>query len=453
MILAKIRGKTLNLIVRKTLNFIKKLFKSRDNSSPTDHYIELLKNSGIISNKNIKTFNFMSLWDSTSDLWKNGSYIQATKIRREVLEELYANQGATGKDYYPPFVSSQFLEAFGHFGILAAHLHGTKVGLLPAGKRYALTNSRQIQNQMIGSIFKEYNAIPSEGGSTFLELPISWHMTERLQMFKGRDNFIEQYEYLELLYSTCRIDKRSPIETLDSEYEMTIEQELQQMGIPKGAWFAGLHLRESSNPNDARVASKENFYPALMEIISRGGWIIRFGAGLHNPVMKHERIIELDISTRNHLNFHPYILANAEFLLTTQGGPVTHAWAYGTPVIQTNTVGIGRNILSASTGSLALPKHYFRNGIQMSLSEILVSREAYSDTDLSHKKRQGITLKQNTPDEIREAVVEFLESRDSKSDEGTLNQRVNQIRNSTGAIGYGRISNSFLHTHEKWFIH
>jgi hypothetical protein len=77
-----------------------------------------------------------------------------------------------------------------------------------------------------------------------------------------------------------------------------------------------------------------------------------------------------------------------------QASPFQHkpsglAWAFGTPVVQTNSVAIGRNILTASKGTIALPKLWKRNGQLMSYAQIVNSPEGHSGTNLRQKAKDG----------------------------------------------------------------
>lgn len=54
---------------------------------------------------------------------------------------------------------------------------------------------------------------------------------------------------------------------------------LKELGLPDGAWFVGMHVREGgfkqegeSNYNRHRNSNLEDFYPAIKAITNRGGW-------------------------------------------------------------------------------------------------------------------------------------------------------------------------------------
>ena len=143
----------------------------------------------------------------------------------------------------------------------------------------------------------------------------------------------------------------------------------------------------------------------------------------------------------------------AAFLLTTNSGPAVVAWSLGTPVLQTNTLAIARNILTASPGSIYLPKKYVSNGSRLnSFSEILGSLEGFAESTLKEKFNQGYQIIENSAYEIQQATLDMFRFLETGQHDQTLVPQVNDIRREHRAIGYGQIAPSFLSENANWFL-
>jgi putative glycosyltransferase (TIGR04372 family) len=267
------------------------------------------------------------------------------------------------------------------------------------------------------------------------------------------EDFISLYELHESVYRNPNVFNQNAKLSISREYESRAIDAIGKLGLPEDAWFVGVHIREKPNSLDPRVAKLETFYDSIDEIVGRGGWIIRFGADKMQPLPFNEQVIDLNTNSEEFRKLHLFILARSKFLLTTNSGPSVVAWALGTPVLQTNTLSIGRNILSSSKGSLFLPKKYIdRSGRPCSFSQVLQSSEAYAETDLREKHLRGFQLLDNSAGEILDATKDMLHFVEHRNHDSRFINEVDEIRKEHNAVGYGLIAPSFLNKHENWFL-
>ncbi len=392
-------------------------------------------------------------WEHSERIWNEGRYFDSISAKKHILETLYASQEVNGVRQIAPFMSVGWGAAIGHIGSLGAFVLGQKLGVVPPNLRHLPVRDEN-SALWVKELFQEdVGLVSSRFGFSILENPSQWHISERLAIVRTDTDFISLYELHEAVYRDSRVISKEIGLKIHCEYESAAELELKKLGLPEGAWFVGLHIREKSNPLDPRVARVETFYKSISEVITRGGWVIRFGADEMKPLPFTENVIDLNTNEEKFRRLHLYILAKSEFLLTTNSGPSVVAWALGTPVLQTNTLSIGRNLLSSSNGSIYLPKKYLSvSGDYCSFAHILESQEAYSETDLREKHSRGFQLLDNSEVEIWEATRDmfyFLEQGKHLDD---LNEQVNDIRKTHRAVGYGLIAPSFLAENENWFL-
>jgi putative glycosyltransferase (TIGR04372 family) len=267
-------------------------------------------------------------------------------------------------------------------------------------------------------------------------------------MIKSFESFISTCELNEQVYTSLILQNKKSSIKIDSGYELKARKHLSLLGLPQDAWFVGFHLREKLDPLDPRQAQINNYLPALREIVKNGGWIIRFGTGKMDDISGLKNIINLN---SNFLHLHPYILAKSKFLLSTDGGPCAIAKSLGTPVLQTNTTSIARNIATASKGSLYLPKIWIKNGENCSYARIVNSLEGYSETNLKQKEQVGFKLRENTESEILEATKEML-GYSYNTTNGENMKKLDEIRQNFNVVGHGTIASSFLSENESWYL-
>ncbi len=422
--------------------FSKKMQQLRDNTG-FKKYID--------STKKIDYQKVDEEWKSAEYLWNQGYYKDSCELMKTCLEKLYLSKSIDKSNYAPTYLSYAWCGAYGHLGLLGTFLMAQDKNLISKKKRtlHVYTNE---QMGKINILFQDkINVIKSAWKSSTFERPSKWHLTERLMMVKSSEGFIPLYELLEKTYSSKILMSNETSLHLDFDYEVDAREKLRQLGLPEDAWFVGFHIRENLDKFDSRYASLNSFLPSLMKIVRNGGWVIRFGAGKMEPIVGVKNVLDLNLDTPESRFLHFYILANSRFILSTTSGPTSLAWAFGTPVLQTNTTSIARNILTASRGTIWLPKVYFYKGSRCSYARLVDSSEGYSETNLKEKEKLGFKLLENTEDEILEATKDMLKCSKS-ANQSHSNIKLKKIRENFNVIGYGTIAPSFLDKHESWFL-
>lgn len=435
------------------ISLINAIFNNRLHSAPKEQITTLL-HSGIFDNYDgLDTERVYRQWEKSENEWIKGEYFKSIEIKRGCLEYIYSSQKLDELSQVPPFMSIGWSAAIGHIGSLGAFVLGQKLGLVPGAKRFLPVKDEQSSRMIRNFLSEDLTVVPARFGFSIFENPSQWHLSERLAMIRINENFISLYELHESVFSHSDVTNEGIKLSIEPEYEESAKKLLESMGMPSGSWFVGLHVREKPNPLDARVAKIGNFYPALNEVVKRGGWIIRFGTDKMQPLSNEKNTIDLSQAKLEHRKLHLYIIAKATFLLTTNSGPSVVAWALGTPVLQTNTLAIARNILTASPGSIYLPKKYVsRGGRLSSFSEILGSLEGFAESNLKEKFDQGYEIIENSANEIQEATLDMFKFLETGRHDQALSLKVNDMRKEHGAIGYGQISPSFLSKNENWFL-
>ncbi len=188
---------------------------------------------------------------------------------------------------------------------------------------------------------------------------------------------------------------------------------LQRLGVPRDAWFVCLHVRAPGYlPDDAchsyRDADIYTYLPAIEEIVRRGGWALRMGDPTMKRLPRMNQVIDYAHSEVRSDWMDVFCLAQCKFLLGTTSGPFNVSFVFGVPCACTNFVPMGHGTYSSK--DLFIPKLYWdlKDGRYLTFSEVLRSplRALWETRDY---EAAGITLVDNSPEEIRDLAVEMMD--------------------------------------------
>jgi len=405
------------------------------------------KNSDFDVNK------FYQLWSEAFKQDGLGYFAEACKLRIEVLSRISDIQFADfnyEKNRSPNFMSYGWVHAIGHLGHLGAFRIAQQINLIENNPRQILVKTKEDTTNLKMLFGKHFQPLQFKYGISLFENPVNWHNLEHMLMLRTKSGFMSLYELSDLAFGHQDYDPKIHKLNLDENYVNLAQKLLLQRGVPASSWFVALHIREKSNKLDARQASVNSFIPAIKEITKRGGWVIRFGTDNMTPLPDLPNLIDLYVNSPENRLIHYFLLAKAKFLLGNLSGPMEIAKAFGTPVLTTNMIGIGKAMFNAPNGSLFLPKQWIKNSKRVSYEKLICSPEGFSQMNLKHRSKLGYQLLENSETEIKDAVVDFFDQNFHKVDEETI--KLDNLRKHHRVIANGRIAPSYLKENKNWFL-
>lgn len=188
-----------------------------------------------------------------------------------------------------------------------------------------------------------------------------------------------------------------------------------EMGIPDGVWFVGLHVREGGFYGDhaagaPRNATISNYLPLIREITARGGWVVRLGDKSMTPLPPMERVIDYPHTRFKSDLMDIYLLSRCRFYVGMSSGILDTAFLFQRPMLITNMPNM-TFVYPRRPEDRGLPKHVFSRskGRFLSLHEVL---GAPWEAQHFHDIGDDFELFENSPEELRDAVVEFMDGLD-----------------------------------------
>lgn len=211
-----------------------------------------------------------------------------------------------------------------------------------------------------------------------------------------------------------RWGRRNPIISLPEQMIKDGEAALEEMGVPKGAWFVCVHNREGGySPEDEnwhsyRNCSIDDYVPAMEKIVKLGGWCIRIGDHTMSKLQSLPNVVDYAHHFLKTDWLDIYLLAHCRFFLGNTSGPFLVSSIFNRPVALANMVPIG-NTLHYGHRDLAIPKliKYKSRGEYIGFPEILGS--SAGDYQFSEQyRREGLVVVNNSADEIRDLALEMI---------------------------------------------
>lgn len=217
------------------------------------------------------------------------------------------------------------------------------------------------------------------------------------------------------------LDRLSPHLQFTAEEESRGMAGLRSMGIPLDTPFACLIVRDSAylniqmpgglwNYHNYRDSDIKNYVLAAEELADRGYFIIRMGVQVHEGMRSTcKRVIDYATNGMRSDFMDIYLGAKCDFCISVGTGFDAIPYIFHRPTVYVNIVPLGY-LGTFLKKALAITKHYYsiQQNRELTLLEIFAHRIGFSSSSLEYEL-DGIRLIENTPEEIRDVVIEMAE--------------------------------------------
>ena len=394
-----------------------------------------------------------SKWAKSSLLWNDGHYIDAVKLRTATLEELYKHALDEFETYSPPFMEMPWTTNIGHLGLLGIFVFGQKLGLVAPQRRIIFANTASCNYELELHFAEEFRVVRNQGSASWTSLSHFWLLSEKIQMVKCLDGFKDIYALWEDVFN--RSQRKIPTFQLQESYRQYILSRLAEMGFVNEN-FVTFHIRKESRLGDTRGSSIEKYEPSIKYLLSLGIQIILIG----NSTGKLDDSIEssslfFDFRDIPYQEFHAFALAECLFFVGTCSGPASIPTIFGRPILMTNATAIARNMLTCHPKSIYIPKRIYRNGIELSFSQIISSPYGYMEGNPRSLAKDGVFFDENSSNCILDSVKEMLRNLEIPTNlvhHSELSQLAHELQNTFETIGKGRVSEAFLRLQNSHYL-
>lgn len=235
-------------------------------------------------------------------------------------------------------------------------------------------------------------------------------------------------------------ESRPPVLTLsDADHERGWRC-LEKLGVPRGAWFVCLHVREAgfrrhkATYDVYRNADVDSYVPAIKSIVARGGWVIRMGDPTMKPLPPMPGVIDYVYTDARSDWMDVFCGAECRFFVGTASGLAAVPLAFGVPCVLTNylpTLAVG-----FSDQDLFIPKLCWsvKDERLLTFAELMSAPASTSVVQLLYDW-WGLRPVDNTPDEINDLTLEMLARLEGSQQYSEEDKRLQDRFNALTAAG------------------
>ena len=355
------------------------------------------------------------------------------------------------------FTNWPWLGAIGH---LAANIDiYIKMGILgwrPQSHTILLAPPEQVINPCLLNYWRRYLHIITDPSVIERLLPLGKNMRcleySLFQIKIAKGQMVDVSYAFSAVQKQWEVEGNSPMLTLlPSDYRRGWNC-LQDLGVPKNAWFVCLHVREDGFRAEGlithRSADIDTYLFAIKSIVARGGWVIRMGDPSMKPLPAMKQVIDYAHTDVKSDWMDVFLGASCRFFLGTNSGLNCIPCIFGIPCALTNMWPISAR--SVQSQDLFIPKLAWSEFENCYLTfEEALSPKFFFNLNSKLLYSWGIKVVDNTPEEINELVLEMLDRLDGKvqytEEDEILQQQFNSLPTPYGQSAFNsRMGRSFL---------
>ncbi len=314
------------------------------------------------------------------------------------------------------FFSKDGFSAIGHLGMLDKYIKAEILGIIPRRTNVILGSPQEFSNPTYVRYWEKYfSRVTNPRAISFLA-SLSESLREDLSVVRTGNGTRSFVAFGSDVQSRWDGEGRGPLLELGAEHRERGYRLLQDLGVPEGAWFIGLHVREGSDRmRDVRNADITTYRLAIEEIAKRGGWVLRMGDPKMRPLPPWPNTIDYALSAKREDWMDVFLWAEGRFFIGTGSGPQMIPPTFGKPVAIANYGPIPTIVCGKD--DILLPKQYWleKDSRYLTLEERLSPDSGFRES-IGAFAAMGIRVVDNTPEELRDLIVEMMDRSDGRYD-------------------------------------
>ena len=315
-------------------------------------------------------------------------------------------------------VGAHVLSRIGHTSLVPdVYIKTALLGWRPTHRNVLLAPPSALANPALVRCWRRHLRVVTNPWLVALLRPLEWQTRLRCDLSRQSLSDGRQVKPIPAIFPVQRAYEAKfgdrPLLTLSESEEAQGRVRLRQLGIPEGAWFVCLHVREEGYLPELAYHAYRNsdirtYLPAVEAIVQRGGWVIRMGDASMSPLPRMKHVVDYVHSGLQSDWMDIFCFARCRFFLGDTSGPFAVSFVFGVPCALANFTPLGHPVFGAR--NLWIPKRYHsvREAREMTFSELLHSpARLFCRTE--EYEAAGLSWIDNTPDNIRDMTLEMLE--------------------------------------------
>jgi putative glycosyltransferase (TIGR04372 family) len=334
-------------------------------------------------------------------------------IPADLVDRLAALNPAFDRNKPVRLLPYEWVIQFGHIGLLDSYIKMARLGMYPDANYVVLAPENKISNRAYLDYWEQHLTIVHDDDLVDDLFPYQRLIGDNFMAYPGEGGTAEPWTRAaaraQIAWSEQR---RDPLLSLTASDMQTGRAALTALGVPAGAWYVGLHVREGSYHGESsggmsthRNARIEDYFPAINAITDRGGYVIRLGDNSMQPLPEMPGVVDYALSAQKSPQADIFFCATCRFIIGTTSGLTTAALSFGTPMLLVNCISNDWQLWSGDTDFIVKPVRDIRGKRTLSFAETYVQPVQGYLINALVMRRHGLEAIPNTPEEIESAVV------------------------------------------------
>jgi len=324
------------------------------------------------------------------------------------LQLALARQAGVGQDWR--FFGPIWTCAIGHIAVLATYAQARELGLIEC-ERFVVDGTSLVANRAYLDYFSGHFEIINDAAAiSAVETRFRGEFPAVLGL-GGKWVFLN--DAIGQVQEQWAASGRPPFLRLRDEDRKRGEALLRAWGLPPGAWFVTLHVREGGRvsggfaTDSVRNADPSDYVAAIRVVTAAGGWVIRIGSPDYTPLPPLPGVIDYATSKPHEDWIDVFLLGAASFMIATNSGPTWVANSFGVPILFTNWAPTGINPFWPGATVLRKTMYELSTGHYLASSHQRDERMSHLES-MSTLEKAGYACRPNGAEEIAAATRLFV---------------------------------------------
>ncbi|MGM4932802.1 TIGR04372 family glycosyltransferase [Tardiphaga sp. 619_E2_N8_5] len=369
-----------------------------------------------------ESFYHQGRFDDAFDCYRHALRCQARFAERWPLPMALCDRIAASCPAFDPklpvrLLGYEWVTLVGHFGFLDSYQLMAQLGMIGKANYVLLAPPAKVANATLLKLFEPRFCIIRNMALIDDLLPYQRSIGDQFMAFAAPDGSAEPWPHAAArAHIAATSGANMPLVEMSPEDKARGHQLLREAGIPEGAWIVGIHIREGGFHGDGagstrqhRSADIASYLPAVQEITSRGGWVIRLGDKSMSPFPVMPQVFDYAMSEIKSPQMDILLLAAVDLFIGTTSGLTSAAQIFRKPMLLVNCISNDCQYWTDRTSFTVKQAFDLRGGGYLSL------RHTYSQPtqgwliDGEVMQRHGLDVHANGAEDLRAAVAEKLD--------------------------------------------
>ena len=359
----------------------------------------------------------------------------------------------------------EWVTQFGHIALLDSYLKMARLGMYPDAHYVVLAPKDKVVNEQYLTYWEKHFIVVRDEDLVNELFPYQRLVGDNFMAYPGADGLAEPWTRAAArAHIRWAEEKREPLLSVGDESRKAGEKALAKLGVPEGAWYVGLHVREggyygegSGSISTHRNSRIEDYMPAVREIVRRGGYVIRLGDKSMRPLPPMDGVIDYAHSKYKSPDVDIFFCATSRFVIGTTSGLTTACLSFGTPMVLVNAISNDWQLWSDDTDFVVKTVRDIHSKQIVPFSKVFAMPMQGYLINSQVMRRNGLEALANSAEDITEAVRYKLDILDGiltreEIDAHPLMQRYRQeMQANSPMFGAARPVIPFLERHPEVF--